>query len=86
MKEYCKFCGKELQFKILADKSFCDDLCRSEFHNRQRKIDRRIATIIKAYGDLNVLTVHHSELRDDMNKQFAQAKIEIDFIYDDLPV
>ena len=45
----CEYCGKELIGRI--DKRFCDDTCRTSFHNQQKQDEatfvRPINTILK---------------------------------------
>lgn len=40
MIDYCRFCGKELDYQARIDATFCNDTCRADFHNQKKKLRR----------------------------------------------
>lgn len=48
----CKHCGQEITDYERTSRDFCDDVCRTEYHNKRRKIDRKLNAIKKNFDAL----------------------------------
>jgi hypothetical protein len=47
---FCKFCNKSVKGR--SDKRFCSDLCRTAFHNNERRTDYRNELVCMINGQI----------------------------------
>jgi L-lactate utilization protein LutB len=80
MARQCLSCGNDIKFWEHKSKQYCDEKCKDDYHNAQRKIQRKKHQIYKAIGDLQRMRdeTQSDSIRQEINDTLDILNVAID--------